>query len=80
MKRFKKAIGIGMIISVMMGLFIITTAQVGLTDAIKAWVFAITLTAIIVIGVHLTISNNPPSRHLKRHHPVATRPVRDMHP
>lgn len=56
MKKFKKIVGIIMLASVMIGLFIFM-AQFGIIVALKIWGFAIVLTAIIVAGVYFAVGD-----------------------
>lgn len=49
----KRAIGITLIISVFIGLFIITALSYGFIDALIAWLIAFGITAVICLGAYL---------------------------
>lgn len=56
-KKAKKIIGISILISVFIALFVFTVAQSGLTEALKGWGLAIAITIIIAIGSYFATGN-----------------------
>ena len=46
-------IGIIILSAVIIGIFIMTAKDMGIWEAIKDWLFALTLTGILVVGAYL---------------------------
>jgi hypothetical protein len=57
MKKFKKALGIGIMVTLFMGIFVWMVQDSSLEIALKAWGIVLGVSIVIIVGVVLATSD-----------------------